>query len=118
MLVLDQERDQSTMIGDELEVTVGEIRGDRVLLVVSRKTTDRGVSTWRQSDRKWLRADEKMQLDQDIICDVIRIRGYKACLGIHSAPHRQFAPQWVIRMQTMWSGVAARQSAAEGHAFA
>ncbi|MEX0676426.1 MAG: carbon storage regulator CsrA [Pirellulales bacterium] len=59
MLVLSRKKDQRIMIGENIEVTVVEIRGDRVKLgfvgphdvPIHREEVFRRIDTWNEADR-------------------------------------------------------------------
>jgi len=42
MLILSRQRDETIMIGDEIEIMVVDIRGDKVRLGITRTNKDRG----------------------------------------------------------------------------
>lgn len=43
MLVLSRQRDETIMIGDDIEITIVDIRGDKVRLGICGSDTDRGA---------------------------------------------------------------------------
>ena len=66
MLVLSRQRDQSIMIGDNIVITVVDIRGDKVRLGIDAPTE---IPVHRQEvydaiKRENLRKDEKQQQDE------------------------------------------------------
>lgn len=60
MLVLSRTRDQSIMIGDDVKVTILDVRGDKVRLGI---TAPRGIAVHREEIYNRIRKQEKGQLE-------------------------------------------------------
>jgi carbon storage regulator len=56
MLVLSRQRDESIMIGDEVEITIVEVRGDKVRLGI---TAPRDIPVHRREVYDAIKAEEK-----------------------------------------------------------
>ncbi|MHC5077041.1 MAG: carbon storage regulator CsrA [Planctomycetota bacterium] len=56
MLVLSRQRDESIMIGDEVEITIVEVRGDKVRLGI---TAPRSIPVHRREVYDAIKAEEK-----------------------------------------------------------
>jgi len=86
MLVLSRSKDESVMLGDELEVTVLKVRAKRALLVVYRAVKSRRLM-WDASEPRWFEVSDHLDLDDDISCEIVDIRGERVCLGFRVPPN-------------------------------
>ena len=81
MLVVSRRKDESMMIGDDLQLTVLEVQPDRALIVVARKNVSGRLTSWDETTRQWLGVDKTMPLGDDASCLVQRIRGERVRLA-------------------------------------
>ena len=92
-LVVSREKDQSMMIGHDLRVTVLRVRGERALVVTSRRRATARQPNWAESDPKWLEVGQTLDVDHDVRFQVTDIRAEQVRLGFSLPPtlqlHRQ-----------------------------
>ena len=71
MLVLSRQRDETIMIGDEVEITVVDIRGDKVRLGI---TAPRNIQVHRKEVYEAIKRENQQaaRLDPDDVSEVIR----------------------------------------------
>ncbi len=86
MLVLSRQRDETIMIGDDVEVTVVDIRGDKVRLGI---TAPREISVHRKEVYEAIRRENRAAAQvkpEDL-------SGFANKLGGHKPPHKGEGPE-------------------------
>jgi len=77
MLVLSRQRDETIMIGDEIEITVVDIRGDKVRIGI---TAPRSIQVHRKEVYDAIKKENEnaAKLKPDDVTDVVRRNGNAA----------------------------------------
>jgi len=92
MLVLSRSKDESVMLGDEIEVMVLKVRGKRALLTVYRAVRGKRLM-WEANEPRWVGVSEFLDLGEGMSCHVVDVRGEKVRLGFcvprSITPHRR-----------------------------
>lgn len=94
MLVLSRQRDETIMIGDEVEVTIVDIRGDKVRLGI---TAPRHIQVHRKEVYEAIKRENQQAagLDPDDVSDAIGKKGPdpadKDSRNSHNRNHRRKA---------------------------
>ena len=92
MLVLSRSKDESVMLGDELEVMVLKVRGRKALLTVYRAVRGKRLM-WEAAEPRWLGVSETWDLGEGMSCHVVDVCGEKVRLGFcvprSITPHRR-----------------------------
>ncbi|MHC4443377.1 MAG: carbon storage regulator [Planctomycetota bacterium] len=76
MLVLTRNPGESVLIGNEIEITVNEVRGDEVCLEIT------APNTTRPNRKETWRLNEPIPISDNISLMIAGIRGSKVRLGI------------------------------------
>ncbi len=82
MLCIRRQRDESIVIGDDLVVTVVEIRGERVALAVGHLHSGGRLPMVEQSEPVWLMPNQQLPVGHECVCTVVDVRGDVVRLGI------------------------------------
>jgi len=83
MLVLSRRINEAIVVGDDVLLSVADIRGDRARLVVSSRSGDRVADP---ADR-WARSDQTFEVSADASYCVIEVLPDKVRLGIIAPVH-------------------------------
>ena len=85
MLVLSRQRDETIMIGDDVEVTVVDIRGDKVRLGI---TAPREISVHRKEVYEAIRRENRAaaQVKPEDLSGIAKLGGGSAAGGIGRQP--------------------------------
>ena len=81
MIHVSRSRNQSMIIGDDLQVTVLEVQADRALIAVCRRSSEGRLTTWSEISRQWLTVGKSMPLGDDTLCLAHSIRGERVRLA-------------------------------------
>jgi len=93
MLVVGRRKNESMMIGDDLQITVVDVQPGGVMLVLSRKTVAGRLIHWIEVNRQLVVIGQPISLGVESSCVVTHIDGGKVRLGfnvpVNSTVHRK-----------------------------